>query len=127
MRLLLVLLSFFLLLGCYESERNCANFKTGTFEFEALVGTEIVKTRFVRNDSIEIDYFRGKADTSSVRWINTCEYIVQKLHPKNLAEKKAIHMKILSSSGASYLFEYNVVGEDRKEKGTAVKISDNQN
>lgn len=125
MRLFLALLCTTLLFGCYESERNCAHFKTGTFEFEALVGTEITKTRFVRNDSIEIDYFRGKADTSSVRWINNCEYIVQKLHPKNRAEKKAIHMKILSSSGDSYLFEYNVVGNDRKEKGTALKVSDN--
>ena len=125
MRLILLLFSCSLLLGCYESERNCAHFKTGTFEFEALVGTEIVKTTFVRNDSIEIDYFRGKADTSTVRWINNCEYIVQKLHPKNQAEKKAIHMKILSSSGDTYLFEYNVVGENRKEKGTAIKVTDN--
>ena len=124
MRLLLAFLSCFLLIGCYEAERNCANFKTGTFEFEALVGTEITKTTFARTNSIEIDYFRGKADTSSVRWINDCEYIVQKLHPKNQAEKKAIHMKILSSSGDTYLFEYNVVGKDRKEKGTATKVSD---
>lgn len=125
MRLLFALLSCFLLFSCYESERNCAHFKTGTFEFEALIGADVVKTTFVRNDSIEIDYFRGKADTSSVRWINDCEYIVQKLYPKNQAEKKAIHMKILSSSGDTYLFEYNVVGDSRKEKGTAMKVSDN--
>jgi len=123
MRLLSTLLCCFLLLSCYESERDCAHFKTGTFEFEALVGAEIVKTTFVRNDSIEIDSFKGKTDTSSIRWINNCEYIVQKLNPKNRAEKKAIHMKILSSSGDTYLFEYNVVGESRKEKGTAIKVT----
>ncbi|MFC7357282.1 DNA topoisomerase IV [Jejudonia soesokkakensis] len=110
-------------MGCYTPERNCENFKTGTFEFEAVVGTEVLTTRFKRNDSIEIDYFRGKADTSSIRWINNCEYIVRKLHPKNMAEEQAIHMKILTTDGNSYLFEYNVVGESRKERGTAIKVS----
>ena len=92
------------------------NFKTGTFEFEALVGTEVLTTTFVRTDSIEIDYFRGKADTSSVRWINDCEYIVKKLNPKNRAEEKAIHMKILSTQQDQYQFEYNVVGDSNKKR-----------
>ncbi|RDK85366.1 DNA topoisomerase IV [Marinirhabdus gelatinilytica] len=113
-----------ILTGCYNTERNCAHFKTGTFEFEALVGTELTKTTFVRNDSIEIDYFRGKADTSYIRWINNCEYVVTKKNPKNQAEKRAIHMKILATDGDSYTFEYNIVGETRKERGTAGKISD---
>ncbi len=119
---------FFLLVlvcsSCYEVNRDCEAFKTGTFEFEALVGTEITKTTFVRNDSIEIDYFRGKADTSYIRWINDCEYIVKKKNPKNQAEKRAIHMKILSTEGNTYQFEYNLVGAPRKEKGTAVKVSE---
>jgi len=89
-----------------------------------MVGTELLTTTFVRNDSIEIDYFRGKADTSSVRWINDCEYIVKKLHPKNRNEEKAIHMKILTTEGNQYTFEYNVVGETRKERGTALKTAD---
>ena len=73
--------------GCYRQERNCINFHTGTFEFEAFLDAELVKTTFVRNDSIEIDYFRGKSDTSSIRWINDCEYILQKLNPKNMSEE----------------------------------------
>lgn len=99
------------------------NFKTGTFEFESLIGTEVVKTTFTRNDSLEIDYFRGKTDTSSIRWINDCEYIVKNLHPKNMAEEKAIHIKILRTEGTIYMFEYNIVGDTRKEKGTARKIN----
>ena len=112
-----------LISSCYSPERNCVDFKTGAFEFEALVGTEVETTTFVRNDSIEIDYFRGKTDTSSIRWINDCEYIVQKINPKSMAEEKAIHMKILTTDGNTYTFEYNVVGEDRKERGKAVKVS----
>lgn len=123
MRISVLLLLLLLQTGCYTPERNCEYFKTGTFEFEAVVGTEVLTTRFIRNDSIEIDYFKGKADTSSIRWINNCEYIVRKLHPKNMAEEQAIHMKILTTDGNSYLFEYTIVGETRKERGTAIKVS----
>lgn len=123
MRILAVFTLSLLVVSCYESERNCSDFKTGTFEFEALIGTEVLKTQFIRNDSIEIDYFRGKSDTSSIRWINDCEYVVRKLNPQNMAEEKAIHMKILSTDGDEYLFEYNIVGEPKKQRGTAVKMN----
>lgn len=123
MRFLFLFLLCLFCTSCYNVERNCEAFKTGTFEFEALVGTELMKTTFVRNDSIEIDYFRGKADTSSVRWINDCEYIVKQLNPKNKEEEKAIHMKILKTEGDTYTFEYKVVGSSQKQKGTAKKIN----
>ncbi len=123
MRFLFLFLLCLFCTSCYNVERNCEAFKTGTFEFEALVGTELMKTTFVRNDSIEIDYFRGKADTSSVRWINDCEYIVKQLNPKNKEEEKAIHMKILKTEGDTYTFEYKVVGASQKQKGTAKKIN----
>ena len=124
MRFIAFICSIITLSSCYQATRDCSAFKTGTFEFEALVGTELTKTTFVRNDSIEIDYFRGKADTSYVRWLNDCEYIVTKKNPKNQAEKRAIHMKIISTKGNSYTFEYVIVGSARKEKGTAVKVPD---
>lgn len=108
--------------SCYQPERNCSDFKTGTFEFESYLDGELVKSRFVRNDSIEIDYFRGKTDTSSVRWINNCEYIISNLHPKNRAEEKPIHIKILTTKGNSYTFEYGLVGETNKQRGTVVKV-----
>lgn len=107
------------LVSCYSPERDCPRFKTGTFTYEALVGTEVLTTTFVRNDSIEIDYFKGKIDTSSIRWINDCEYIVKKLNPRSMAEEKAIHMKILTTTNDEYTFEYGVVGEERKQKGIA--------
>lgn len=123
MRFLAAILLLTTLTSCYNTERDCSSFKTGTFEFEALVGTELTKTTFVRNDSLEIDYFRGKADTSYIRWINSCEYVVTKKNPKNQAEKRAIHMKILATEGDTYMFEYNIVGEVRKERGTAIKTN----
>jgi len=122
MRLFTSILILFTLTSCYQPERDCKKFKNGTFEFKALVGTQLETTTFMRNDSIEIDYYQGKADTSSIRWINDCEYIVKKINPKNRAEEKAIHMKILTTDGDEYTFEYNIVGQTKKQKGTATKV-----
>lgn len=108
--------------SCYQPERNCDAFRTGTFEFNSYLDGELVTSRFVRNDSIEIDYFRGKTDTSSVRWINNCEYIISNLNPKNRAEEKPIHIKILTTEGNTYTFEYGLVGESTKQRGTVVKV-----
>ncbi len=109
--------------GCYQQERNCLDFQTGTFEFETYLNGELAKTTFVRNDSTEIDFFQGTSDTASIRWINDCEYVVRKLHPKSMAEEKSIHMKILSTDNDSYTFEYGLVGSKKnKQKGTAKKI-----
>ncbi|HLT50894.1 MAG TPA: hypothetical protein VKZ93_02990 [Arenibacter sp.] len=108
--------------SCYEPERNCTDFKNGKFSFTAKIDDTEHTTIFVRKDSIEIDHFDGKIDTSSVRWINDCEYIVKKLHPKNMAEEKSIHMKILSTTTDSYTFEYRVVGSSNRSTGTAIRV-----
>ena len=39
-----------------------------------------------------------------------------------MAEKKAVHMKILSTTSDSYTFEYNIVGDANKQKGEIKKI-----
>lgn len=111
------------LTSCYNQERNCADFKTGTFVFEQEIDGVKHSSTFVRNDSIEIETYNGKTDTASIRWINDCEYVLEKLHPKNMQEKKAVHMKILSTSGDEYKFEYGIVGSKTKERGTIKKIN----
>ena len=108
--------------ACYQPERNCKDFKTGTFSFTAMIDGEEKTTTFVRDDAIEVDYFEGKQDTSSIRWLNDCEYIVKKINPKSKSEEKSIHMKILSTEGNSYTFEYSIVGSNQKSRGTAIKI-----
>lgn len=39
-----------------------------------------------------------------------------------MAERKAIHMKILTTSTDSYTFEYSYVGDSNKQKGIVTKI-----
>ena len=110
--------------SCYNGEHNCKDFKTGKFKFEHEVNGVKKVTLFERNDSIEIETFDGKTDTASVRWVNDCEYILKKLHPKNMAEEKAIGMKILTTSKNSYTFEFGIIGSDQKQRGTVTKIGE---
>lgn len=109
--------------SCYQPQRDCAKFKSGQFSFTSTIDGEELTTTFIRNDTMEIDYFKGVADTSTVRWINDCEYIVKKLHPKNRSEEQSIHMKILSTTDDSYTFEYSVVGKSVRSQGTATLVS----
>ncbi len=128
MKAFFLILSLLLLTSCYTIERECADFKTGTFEFTYTIDGIEKTGRFERTETLNIDYYEGKADSSSVRWINDCEFILKKLNPKRMAEKDAIHMKILSTTSDSYMFEYKLAVDKpnkptRIEKGVAKKIN----
>ncbi len=112
-----------LFISCYEQERNCSDFKNGKFEFTQEIDGKMETSTFERIDSLQIETFRGKTDTSTVRWINDCEFILQKLRPKNREERKGIHMKILTTTAKSYRFEYSFVGETLKQKGKATQVN----
>ena len=118
----LLLSGLFLLASCYNQERNCTDFKTGKFKFETEINGEKKTTLFTRTETLEIETFEGKTDTASVRWVNDCEYVLRKLKPKNMAEEKAIAIRILTTSKNSYTFEFGVVGSDTKQTGTVVKL-----
>ncbi|QBN18223.1 DNA topoisomerase IV [Flavobacterium nackdongense] len=124
MKKIIFLLPLLVLMSCYNAEHNCKDFKTGKFKFEYEVDGVKKTTFFERKDNIEIETFEGKTDSSSIRWVNDCEYILQKIHPKNMAEEKAISMKILSTSKNSYTFEFGIVGSDQKQRGTVEKLED---
>jgi hypothetical protein len=121
---IIFLIPLLLLLSCYNTDRNCKDFKTGKFKFEYEVDGVKKTTVFERKDSIEIETFEGKTDTSSIRWVSDCEYILQKIHPKNMAEEKAISMKILTTTKNSYIFEFGIVGSEQKQRGTVLKMTD---
>ncbi len=126
MRLFFAVAGIFLFSSCFSPERDCTDFKTGTFEFQSYLNGELVTSRFIRNDSIEIDFFQGKSDTYSVRWVNDCEYILKNLNPKNMAEEKPLQIKIITTQKDSYTFEYSLVGSPEKERGTVKKVSSEQ-
>ena len=124
-------LSFFLILSCYSCynvERNCSNFKFGTFKYERIIGDKLTTSYFIRDNDIEIEYFNKKIDTSMINWVNECEFILKKLNPINNFEKKPISIKIISTHKDYYIFEFSIVGDNTKrQRGKIVKVSEAQN
>ena len=115
-----VLLTF--LSSCSFPEKDCKKFKTGNFEFKTEIDGKEYVSYFQRSDSTEIEVFNGVTDTSSVRWVSDCEFILKNINPKK--SKKSITMKILSTENDSYTFEYSIVGDDSNKKRGKVFLSD---
>ena len=122
MRSFVLFIFFLALISCYQVERNCSSFKTGTFKSTISIDDINYVSTFIRYDSLQIETFENKTDSATVRWINDCEMIFKTINPKNMAEKKDVHLKILSTTDSSYTFEYSYVGKTNKQKGIAVKI-----
>jgi|TARA_B110000003_G_C16503777_1_gene478427 hypothetical protein len=72
---------------------------------------------------LQVESFEGTVDSTYVRWINNCEVVFKTINPKNRAEKKDIHLKILTTSEDSYSFEYGYVGDTYKRQGEATRIN----
>ena len=122
MKHITLLLILILLTGCYQIERNCNDYKTGLFKSTITIdGVDYLST-FKRSDRLQIETFENKTDSATVRWINDCEMIFKTINPKNMAQKKDVHLKILTTTDSSYTFEYSYVGKTNKQKGIAVKI-----
>lgn len=128
MKKLLLLTFCTVLSSCYNIERNCQDYRTGDFKFTFLVDGEEKTGTFSRTEELSIDYFEEKIDSSSIRWINDCEFVLKKINPKNTSEDDAIHMKILATTDSSYTFEYKLAIKKpnrpiRVEKGVAYRIN----
>lgn len=114
----------FAFLSCQKQvECNPKDFKTGKFVFEQVVNGRKEITTFTRTENLQIETYHERTDTASVRWVNDYEFILQKLKPRNSAEKKAISMRIISTKDKTYTFEYSFVGENKKQIGTVTKIN----
>ena len=113
-----------ILVSCYNVERDCNDFRTGSFEFTTSINDSIVKSTFIRTDKYEIEQFNGIKDSSTIRWVNECEFILTKIKPKTNQEKRPIRIKILRTYGNSYDFEYSQVSNPQKvNRGTINKVS----
>ena len=121
MKRILLYLSILPFLSCYEKERNCKDFTTGTFYSEVSINDIIYKSEFTRTQKLQIETYNTKTDSSSIRWINDCEVIFKTINPKSMADHKDIHLKILTTTDSSYTYEYSYVGETQKQKGIAYK------
>ncbi|NKI32214.1 DNA topoisomerase IV [Muricauda sp. DJ-13] len=123
-QLKLLLISVLLFGACAEApDRNCTDFRTGSFSFSQKIDGAEQTTLFSRTTNLQIEEFNGKTDSATVRWINDCEYILTTINPKSAQEKRPVHIKILTTTDSSYTFEFNIVGESEKLRGTAIKTN----
>jgi len=119
MKRIVIIFTALLFVSCYQIERHCKQFKTGTFVSEVTIDGVLYKSEFSRTNDLQIETYNGKSDSAEVRWINDCEVIFKTINPKNMAAKKDIHLKILTTTDSSYTYEYSYVGETKKQKGIA--------
>jgi hypothetical protein len=106
------------LFSCSQQERNCKDYKTGTFSFDYVLNGEEKVGKFTRDNTYSVEYYDNKIDSATVKWVNDCEFVLQ-----DLKSKTSVHMKILSTTNNSYTFEYSLVGEAKKIRGTAIKTN----
>jgi len=124
LKILFYFFTSILIINCSLPEKKCNLYKKGSFEFKTKINNEFVISKFIRNDSLEIEYFQNKIDTSFVRWVSDCEFILTKKNPEYMEDKKAISMKILSTDEKGYNFEFSIVGnKDTFFRGRANKIN----
>lgn len=114
---------FFVAYSCYSPpKRECAQVKTGSFEFISVVEGDTLVSRFDRFEDFEIDCYQGKTDTSAVKWVNDCEFVLRNKNPKSLNEQQAVYIKILSTDESGYSFEYGILKDAKRLKGYAKRL-----
>jgi len=122
MRKILILALLFT--SCYNVERNCIDFKTGVFEFSTEVNDSLVTSNFTRTNEYEIELFNGIEDSSAIKWVNDCEFLLTKLNPRTNQERRPVRIKILRTYGDKYDFEFSQVNNPQKiSRGTVRRIS----
>ncbi|WP_291961957.1 hypothetical protein [Maribacter sp.] len=124
MKKIVTTLAIGLILGsCYEPERDCEKYKTGTFKFNYEIDGTLKEGKFTRTNNYSVDYYENKVDSATVRWFNDCEFVLQDINSKT-----AIHYKIISTTDSSYTFQYKSAVKDPNKKlivktGTAIKTN----
>ena len=115
----------FLLTSCYSVDRDCENFKMGEFEFTYKLNDTIKRSLFTRTLDYEIEEFNSVIDSSSISWLNDCEFLLTKVNPKTNQEKRPVRIKIIRTYENSYDFEYSSVNEPIIiKRGTVIRIKD---
>tara|TARA_R110002073_G_scaffold244979_5_gene407093 strand:- start:5981 stop:6265 length:285 start_codon:yes stop_codon:yes gene_type:complete len=93
------------------------------FESTVIIDDVSYTSTFKRTDRLQVETFENNTDSATVRWINNCEVVFKTINPKNMAEQKDIHLKILTTTDSTYTFEYSYVGEVIKQRGIAKKLN----
>ncbi len=121
MRYFLTIIMFYTTVSCVNSSKvHLDDFKKGTFK-TVLEDKETISFA-TRNDSIQIEDFKGVKDTFNIKWLDQFEYVLTKRIPKTLLDSTPFHVKIISVKENTYTFNAYYKGSNFKQKGTAIKM-----
>jgi len=123
MRAILIISALFLFFtGCHPKQlKGVDYYKTGTFK--TVLKDKSTTSVAQRNDSIQIETYKGKRDTFYIKWKDDFEYILLKKNPKTSLDSTPFHVKIIKFDGRSYKFKAFYEGSNFKQEGTATKIN----
>jgi len=120
--MLLVVLGWGMLSCVDQPQRNCMQHQTGEYWVIIEQNGEADSSLILRSEETQIEVYQQKRDTSYVRWLNDCEFVLQMANPRNRQEEKALRFKILTTTDSSYAFEYSYVNsKNRALQGMAIK------
>lgn len=122
MRMLLFGFITILFSSCYSDNRQCQDYRTGSFVWEQEAGGKLLRTSFVRTENLQIETFENKVDSARVEWVNDCEWRLIPINPKKNADSRAYLFKIMTTTEDSYTFEFVQTGRDQVYRGTAKRV-----
>ena len=111
------------MLSCIDQpQRDCREHHTGEYWVIIEQNGQADSTLIQRSAETQIEVYKQKRDTSYVRWLNDCEFVLQMANPKNKQEEKALRFKILTTTDTTYTFEYSLVNSKNQAlQGMAIK------
>ena len=74
MKFRLIIIALITLTSCYNIDRNCNDYKIGSYYSEVVIDSTIFKSEFTRNTKIQVEYYNKRIDSSEVRWLNDCGF-----------------------------------------------------
>ena len=121
-KIVLLIVTITLFIGCKEEPLSPDRFKTGTFEIPA--DKSYSKTIITRVDSLQIEQYETQIDTFAITWSNNFNYSLKMIHPRTAIDEDPIHIKITNIEKNSYDFEAVIGNSNYVQKGKIVKIED---
>ena len=64
MKIVVVFVVLICMTSCYQSTRNCSDFKTGNFKSEVLINNKTYISTFKRTETLQIETYNEKIDSS---------------------------------------------------------------
>ncbi|PID69352.1 MAG: DNA topoisomerase IV [Flavobacteriales bacterium] len=121
MRVIFTLIISLVLFGCDSGMANVKNFKTG--EFKTYLDDIDATSHAFRDDSLQIEIYKGVKDTFLIKWNSNFEYELIHASPKSKLDSTPFIVKITGVKNNSYKFTAHYKGSNYKQKGRVEKIN----